>query len=260
MANATTNTSMIAIVEKINDDYEYIQYNEKLRLIHSIKDDMYQMQSIIASCNSKKRVNDWFHIQSAQEILNEMKSTGIPADQKSYEDRPNLSNDLKGYYVHRLLVNYIAMWASPKYAIYIAQLLDSLFEKQRDELQNKIDNQQKVIKEQKPRMVPNGKQTNYKYMIWKEDINKPEYIRLHLVRRNTKSFYEYTKIKNSDACWYFKYDLPIAMTPNEDIKKLIKKNFAGEEAIAKGCNIDIKIDKLEQLKELITTYFNTYQA
>ncbi|KAK8849289.1 hypothetical protein M9Y10_018658 [Tritrichomonas musculus] len=249
MANATTNTSMIAIVEKINDDYEYIQYNEKLRLIHSIKDDMYQMQSILTACKSNKKVNDWFRNQSSQEILNEMEGTGIPVPSK----RMDLIPGLQGFYVHRLLVNHIAMWASPKYAIYIAQLLDTYFEKQREELQ-------KVIKEQKPRMVPNGKQTNYKYMIWKEDINKPEYIRLHLVRRNTKSFYEYTKIKNSDACWYFKSDLPIAMTPNEDIKKLIKKNFAGEEAIAKGCNIDIKIDKLEQLKELITTYFNTYQA
>ena len=255
MENTTTNTSFVAIVEKINDEYEYIQYNEKLRLIHSIKDDMYQMQSIIKSCNSNKKVNDWFRNQSTQEILDEMEGTGIPAPSKRMELKPGL----QGIYVHRLLVNHIAMWASPKYSVYIMQLLDSYFAKQRDEMQNQIDNQQKIIDEQKPRMVPKGKQNNYKYMIWKEDINKNDYIRLHLVRRNTKSFYELSKIMKSDACWLYKNDLPIVMTPNEDIKKIIKNNFNGEEAIVKGCNIDIKTELLDKLKGLIMNYFDTYQ-
>ena len=255
MESITTNTSFVANVEKINDEYEYIQYNEKLRLIHSIKDDMYQMQSIIASCNSNKKVNDWFRNQSTQEILNEMEGTGIPVPSK----RMDLTPGLQGYYVHRLLVNHVAMWASPKYSIYIMKLLDTYFEKQRNELQNQIDNQKQTIEEQKPRMVPEGKQNNYKYMIWREDIGKEGFIRLHLVRRSTKSFYELSKIKNSDACWFYISHLPIAMTPNEDIKIIIKKNFSGNEAIVKGCNIDIQIDLLDRLKELVTKYFETYQ-
>ena len=47
-------TTPNAIIEKINDDYEWIQYNEKLRLIHSIKDDMY---SIIISISNE--YNGW---------------------------------------------------------------------------------------------------------------------------------------------------------------------------------------------------------
>ena len=39
--NAATNTN--ATTEPINDDYEYIQYNERLRIIHSKQDDMYQI-------------------------------------------------------------------------------------------------------------------------------------------------------------------------------------------------------------------------
>ena len=192
-------------------------------------------------------------------ILDEMVSAGNPVLEKSHEKRDDLPNGLRGIYVHRLLVNHVAMWASPKYSIYIMKLLDSIFEKQRDELQNQIDNQQQTIKEQKPRMVPEGKQNNYKYMIWKEDIGKEGFIRLHLVRRSTKSFYELTKIKNSDACWFYISHLPIAMTPNEDIKIIIKRNFSGNEAIVKGCNIDIQIDLLDRLKELVTKYFETYQ-
>ena len=96
-------------------------------------------------------------------------------------------------------------------------------------------------------------------MIWREDINKPGYIRLHLVRRNTKSFYELTSIYKSDACWYFRDKLPISMTPNEHIKELVKKNFTGDEASINSCNIDIKIELLDKLKGLITNYFDNMQ-
>ena len=44
MESTGTNTPMSAVFEPIDAEYEYIQYNEKLRLIHSINDDMYQMQ------------------------------------------------------------------------------------------------------------------------------------------------------------------------------------------------------------------------
>lgn len=252
MNSTTTNTSINAIIEPINEDYEYIQYNEKLRLIHSIKDDMYQMQSIIKACNVNKRARDWFRNESTKEFL-ENAPARFYADEKLYEDRPNLPIELRGYYVHKFLVNHIAMWASPRYAWDIMELLDTYFEKQRNQLQTKVN-------EQKPRMVPNGKQKSYKYMIWKESINdKPEYIRLNLVRRNAKSFYEVSKIRNTNACWFYKPNLPIAMTPNEDIKNIIKKNFNGEEAVIKGCKIDIKIELLDKLKGLITNYFESYQ-
>ena len=37
-----------------------------------------------------------------------------PREEIPYENRKNLAPGLKGYYVHRLLVNAVAMWASPK--------------------------------------------------------------------------------------------------------------------------------------------------
>ena len=63
---------MTVMIEIINDDYEYIQYNEQLRLIHSIKDDMFNMKSIIDSCHSNKEPRKWFENQSTIEILDEM--------------------------------------------------------------------------------------------------------------------------------------------------------------------------------------------
>ena len=84
MESITTNTSFVANVEKINDEYEYIQYNEKLRLIHSIKDDMYQMQSIIKACNSKKQGKHWFDNKSTQEFIENASGRILP-DEKLHE-------------------------------------------------------------------------------------------------------------------------------------------------------------------------------
>lgn len=34
-------------VEEINEDFEWLQYNDQLKLIRSKKDNMYQVQSIL---------------------------------------------------------------------------------------------------------------------------------------------------------------------------------------------------------------------
>ena len=151
--NATTNTN--ATTERINDDYEYIQYNQHLRIIHSIKDDMYQMQSIIKACKSTKRAQDWFDNKTTKELLKEMREGEFSPSENLVQNRQNVEMGLRGYYIHRLLVNHVAIWTSPIYAVYIMKLLDSHFERERHEL---IDE----IQQQKPRMVPTNKEHNYR--------------------------------------------------------------------------------------------------
>mgnify|MGYP001094496024 CR=1 FL=1 len=247
--NAATNTN--ATTEAINDDYEYIQYNNQLRIIHSIKDDMYQMQSIMNACQSKKPARHWFENKSAQELL-ENANVGNPPLDKLYEKRDELPVQLRGYYVHRLLVNHVAMWASPKYAWYIMKLLDSHFERERQDLIEEI-------RQKKPRLVPANKSHSYKYLIYKEPIDD-EYTLLHLVRRNKKTFRAVSRHNNDEERYIFKDNLPIAMTPNENIKEIVKNNFTKREYVINGCNITIKNERLEQLRELIEEYFNDFQS
>ena len=252
----STATNQTATVEAINNDYEYVQYNQHLRIIHSIHDDMYQMQSIIDACQSRKPCKDWFRNQSTQDIIDELaknSTRGNPPFDRIYEKRDDLPNGLRGYYVHRLLVNHIAIWASPRYAVYIMKLLDSLFERERKQLTNKIN-------EQQPRMVPANKQGDYKYLIWKEPTNNNETI-LHLVRRHKSNFRQIANhYNNLNERFYFRDDLPIAMTPNHDIKKLIKRSFPGDDYNITSCQITIKTQHLDRLHEIIDDYFNTFQS
>ncbi|EAX71177.1 hypothetical protein TVAG_596710, partial [Trichomonas vaginalis G3] len=256
--STTENTTTVIVHEAINEEYEYIQFNKQLRLIRSVKDDMYQMQSILTACFAPdtKKPQDWFRNQSTIELLNEAENSTTdffvvaktrvskkpqspklyenseeqrvgkkPQSPKLYENREKLPNGLRGYYVHRLLVNAVAMWASPRYAWHVYRLLDEIHRQEREELENKLEAKDKSIQKRIPRSVPKGKEKNYKYMIYTEEMENEEdkdMVMLHLVRRNNKSFYDLAKIYKSDRNWFYRENLPISMTPNEDVKQIVQ--------------------------------------
>ncbi|KAK8893772.1 hypothetical protein M9Y10_022201 [Tritrichomonas musculus] len=262
---SVSNTNNKLVYEPINDDYEWIQYNKQLRIIHSIKDDMYQMKSIIIACESNKQSRHWFENSSTKELLTEFevekRSVGILPDQKLYENRINLQNDLKGYYVHRLLVNSVAMWASPRYSFRIFKLLDEIASDERNELIKMVEEKETIIIEQRPQLVPKKKEQSYKYLIWKEEQpNDPDMILLHLVKRNSRNFRQVSKhFNNKDENWFYRENLPIAMTPNEDIKDLVRRTLPGSEYDIDGSTILTYKEHLPKLYKLISEYFNEFQ-
>ncbi|EAY15514.1 hypothetical protein TVAG_210440 [Trichomonas vaginalis G3] len=275
--STSENTTTAIVHEAINEEYEYIQYNKQLRLIRSVKDDMYQMQSILTACYAPdtKLPKDWFRNQSTIELLNEAQRDILfsenseeqrvgkkPQSPKLYENREKLPNSLRGYYVHRLLVNAVAMWASPRYAWNIYRLLDEIHRQEREEMENKLQAKDKSIQKRIPRSVPKGKEKNYKYMIYTEEMENEEdrdMVMLHLVRRNNKSFYDLAKIYKSDRNWFYRENLPISMTPNEQIKEIVKNTLPQTHYDIKGCTILTFKEDLTLLKEKITEYFDNFK-
>ncbi|EAX71583.1 hypothetical protein TVAG_542560 [Trichomonas vaginalis G3] len=275
--STTKNTTTVIVHEAINEEYEWVQFNKQLRLIRSVKDDMYQMQSILTACFAPdtKKPQDWFRNQSTIELLNEAENstTGFlvvaktrvgekPQSPKLYENREKLPNGLRGYYVHRLLVNAVAMWASPRYAWYIYRLLDEIHRQEREEMEKKLQAKDKSIQKRIPRSVPKGKEKNYKYMIYTEEMENEEdkdIVMLHLVRRNNKSFYDLAKIYKSDRNWFYRENLPISMTPNEDVKQIVQDTLPQTHYDMKGCTILTFKEDLPLLKEKITEYFDNFK-
>jgi hypothetical protein len=43
-----------------------------------------------------------------------------------YELRKNYSKDVKGQYINPRLVNYVAVWASPRYAVNVSKIMDTI--------------------------------------------------------------------------------------------------------------------------------------
>ncbi|EAX83110.1 hypothetical protein TVAG_400050 [Trichomonas vaginalis G3] len=275
--STTENTTTVIVHEAINEEYEWVQFNKQLRLIRSVKDDMYQMQSILTACFAPdtKLPKDWFRNQSTQELLSEAQRDILfsenseeqrvgkkPQSPKLYENREKLPNGLRGYYVHRLLVNAVAMWASPRYAWNIYRLLDEIHRQEREELENKLEAKDKSIQKRIPRSVPKGKEKNYKYMIYTEEMENEEdkdMVMLHLVRRNNKSFYDLAKIYKSDRNWFYRENLPISMTPNEDVKQIVQDTLPQTHYDMKGCTILTFKEDLPLLKEKIREYFDNFK-
>ncbi|EAX82184.1 hypothetical protein TVAG_333460 [Trichomonas vaginalis G3] len=270
--STTENTTTAIVHEAISEEYEYIQFNKQLRLIRSVKDDMYQMQSILTACFAPdtKHADDWFKNQSTQELLSEISlDREFSALHKTHENRKNLPINLRGYYVHRLLVNAVAMWASARYSWYVCKLLDEIHRQEREEMEKKlqakdevIEAKDKNIQKRIPRSVPKGKEKNYKYMIYTEEMENEEdrdMVMLHLVRRNNKSFYDLAKIYKSDRNWFYRENLPISMTPNEDVKQIVQDTLPQTHYDMKGCTILTFKEDLPLLKEKITEYFDNFK-
>ncbi|EAX89688.1 hypothetical protein TVAG_471600 [Trichomonas vaginalis G3] len=293
--STTENTTTVIVHEAISEEYEWVQFNKQLRLIRSVKDDMYQMQSILTACFAPdtKKPQDWFRNQSTQELLSEAQRDILfsenseeqrvsekpqspklyenreeqrvskkPQSPKLYENREKLPNGLRGYYVHRLLVNNVAQWASARYSWYVCKLLDELHRQEREEMENKLEAKDKSIQKRIPRSVPKGKEKNYKYMIYTEEMENEEdkdMVMLHLVRRNNKSFYDLAKIYKSDRNWFYRENLPISMTPNEDVKQIVQDTLPQTHYDMKGCTILTFKEDLPLLKEKITEYFDNFK-
>lgn len=224
---------------------------------------MFQCQSIINALNRKneKNTKDWIRNQQTKEFLEGFLIEGeFSCMEKLYEKRQNLNIVLRGYYINELLVNFFASWVSSRYAYKISLLLRAFFNKQREELENRIKASEEEIKILQPRLVPKNKEKAYHYMIYMEKTDNDASVELHLVRRNHRSFHKTFKdIQKSDKCLYFKDKLPIAMTPNEDIKKLIANNFSMSEYIINSSSIIIYKKHLDKVKDLIINYFEMMQ-
>ena len=276
------------LIVPINEHYEWYQYNRQLKLLHSIDDDMFQYQSIINACNSTKKIKHWMENQNTKEFLAEFeekkRSVGIPADRKIIENRVNVPNEFKGIYVHRLLVNVIAQWCSPLYAIYIAKLLDDIFEKEREEmkaeiymknqiinsLEEQIVEKEEVIQEHKtttikykPRAVPNQKEKDYIFMLVYENKDfsqktPDDWIRLKCHRLNKKTYDNQRKNYPNYNIIYFKNELPISMTINEDIQKYLnQKRFPI--SFQNQYNYVVQKKNIENMKKELDLYFETFQ-
>lgn len=95
---------------------------------------------------------------------------------------------------------------------------------------------------------------DYKYLIWKEDTDDDEFVMLHFVRRNSRTWRKLpNKYKNRK--WYFKDSIPSTMTPNKDIKDMIRTIFNRDSYDIGSNDVIVRKAMLDMLYEFIDKYF-----
>lgn len=97
-------------------------------------------------------------------------------------------------------------------------------------------------------------------MIWEELLpDDPDMTLLHLVRRNQSNYRQVLKDIDRNSILFYRDGLPIAMTPNEDIKDLIRRSLPETEYDMKGSMIMTYREHLPRLLRVIGQYFCEFQ-
>ena len=145
--------------------------------------------------------------KSWKEYLDAFKEDFYLDEKVQIEKRPDLiekcqncyAQKYRGTYVHPKLINYIAIWASPKYAIYVGDIMDQINDKVHEELNNKqlpdnVENAKPIFNEIAKSIAPNIQINNsstwgYRDSPYESDEFKDIKERLLKVEQKTDGWY-----------------------------------------------------------------------
>ena len=124
-------------------------------------------------CNQfNKRFRKIFENHSWQQYLTTFKSIYYASPEKGgqenepiYQLNKGIStkyNEYRGSYVDKRLINYIAIWASPEYAVYVGMIMDSINDKvhetlHEEQLADTVENAKPIFNNIVNQIAPNDK-------------------------------------------------------------------------------------------------------
>lgn len=133
--------------EDISDEYCYGKYGDfnvimmkKNGYINATK----MCRDISEQTESKKEFRNWKENKSARKLVDYISaSAGIPPDELFVQ--PIVANEIRGTYVHPKLIPHIASWASPKFAVKVADIVNKYFNNKALKKKEKLIRKQKLI-------------------------------------------------------------------------------------------------------------------
>ena len=194
-------------------------------------------------CNqSNRRFRKIFENHAWQEYYEEFKKEYYHKEGRPkmgdpiYMLRKGYINELQGTYIDSRLINYIAMWACPKYAVYVGKIMDSINERAKlknisdnenlNEIINKLNEENKELRDK----ITEQEETiiEQEETIEEQDIKLfNESVRVNINNRKLTIYQEDGLIKiSADNSKKFKdiiaqYNFPASM----NVKMSIKKEF-----------------------------------
>ena len=152
----------ITSIEGTDGRFEWYQYNDDLRIIHDRETDMFNMNSIAKALNiNTKNIARWLTnkdtIRYMSGFTNLLKFEEV-RDLTMEVPQSGTVKDIRGKYLHRLLINRFAGDICPEYAYKIALLLDDHFELQRKVEENRaLEDKNKSLEEKVDELLSNNR-------------------------------------------------------------------------------------------------------
>ncbi|KAA6341374.1 MAG: hypothetical protein EZS28_052464 [Streblomastix strix] len=216
----------------------------------------------------------------------ELECGGNPPYHLMYEINKGFDNKFKGYYVHPHLINYVAIWVSPKYAVTVRKIMDkinetviaeheadktqaiadqfhSVINTVTDTLSDRITDLNQQVRQLAPRAVPNGKERTYILIV--EEVNEDEqleeqqedHITIRIRRINRKDLRPAKIERYRRESLLFVDNLPIAMTINEKIKESLQSR---QDVKIWSTHYTFPEDQLDFIIDIIQATINTERA
>ena len=163
--STTNNSRTITPIDGTDGRFEWYTYNEDLRIIHSVEDDMFHAGSILRALGSKKQPSDWLRNKQTVELFTGFMTLGEFSEGRLVKEIPSsgANKGTYGTYIHRLLVNHFAIWVSPKYAYKISLVLDDHFELQRQVEENRaLEDKNKTLLQKVDEILADNRKTHQK--------------------------------------------------------------------------------------------------
>ncbi|KAA6376457.1 MAG: hypothetical protein EZS28_028017 [Streblomastix strix] len=229
--------------------------------------------------------NQFWHSYLDEETQ-ELESGGIPPHPLMYEINKGFENKFKGYYIHPHLINYVAIWISPRYAVIVRKIMDKINETTiaehdadktqaiagqfhnvinvvTDTLSDRITELNQQVRQLAPRAVPNGKEKTYILIV--EEVNEDEQheeqqedqITIRVRRINKKDLRPAKIERYLRESLLFVDNLPIAMTINERIKEVLQQR---QDVKIWSTHYTFPEDQLDQIIDQIQAIINIARA
>ncbi|KAA6372528.1 MAG: hypothetical protein EZS28_031944 [Streblomastix strix] len=208
------------------------------------------------------------------------------SDHIMYVINKGFDNKFKGYYVHPHLINYEAIWVSPKYAVTVRKIMDKINETTiaeheadktqaitdqfhsvintvTDTLSDRITELNQQVRQLVPRAVPNGKERTY--ILTVEEVNEDEqleeqqedHITIRIRRINRKDLRPAKIERYRREQLLFVDNLPIAMMINEKIKEALQSR---QDVKIQSTHYTFPEDQLDFIIDIIQATINTERA
>ncbi|KAA6399226.1 MAG: hypothetical protein EZS28_005244 [Streblomastix strix] len=259
-----TSYSGIEIIVRKSDGY----VNATKMVVTLKKSERSRIESLFKSKN-------WidFFDYFKQEIAKDSSAKILAVDY--YEQINKYSVDYRGWYVHPKLINYIAFWASPKYAYTVTQIMDKINE--RIQLSHQLDDttsmavhadivfnqelEEKEIINNQLRQQLNNKQQDLtaagvpihhetQYILFLEQTSVDDGYITYSIRKQDKSGmspYRLQRLKNESVLFFD--NLPIAMSQGQELVTAINQNFE-----TKVKNNKIRVLNTDRVKDILFNF------
>lgn len=149
--------------EKINDRFskgKYLGVEVTIDMTTGYINGPHLVGQVKTKNNQPKRFDHWKSTKEANELIEFLQSPVKTGDLKLIVELNNVPNELKGTYVHPVLVSHLAQWASPVFAHKVAIILNDRAISEAIEEKNKLIKQRDDKIDELKVMVGELKQIN----------------------------------------------------------------------------------------------------